>query len=704
MKRKVIKIFSLVTVFPIVLICIFGVYAASVMTVYGNYYNNNWQQSSPIYSNVALSASSPKEGQTSVSTDTSITLKFSGDILFKSSQQETQIYIIDNLNRKIDIDIKTSDSNKLVIKPKTTLKENTFYKLYVNNLKDSKGITIKAFSVSFTTGKDNNSRFTDVDKNHWAYNAIIELSKRGIISGFSDNSYKPNESITRSQFASMLTKTLNLTTTSTNQTFEDVPVTNWDYKAVEAAKIYLTGYKSADGKMYFYGNKSSVREDMAVALVKALGLSVVSNDSKLKSTFSDYDSISKNLRSYVYTAYINNIMVGSNGKFNAQGSLTRAEAASLLFKIIERTEKVVVDNSEKVDKVVVSDAYSKSNDATLSGLKYDGNNVQGFQKNVSVYNVVLPVGTKNIPKVTAKANDTKAKVTITQADKLPGNATVVVTAEDGKTTMTYKIYFQVKANDDATLSSLKYDGNNVQGFQKNVSVYNVMLPVGTKNIPKVTAKANDTKAKVTITQADKLPGNATVVVTAEDGKTTMTYKIYFQVKANDDATLSSLKYDGNNVQGFQKNVSVYNVMLPEGTKNIPKVTAKANDTKAKVTITQADKLPGNATVVVTAEDGKTTMTYKIYFQVKANDDATLSSLKYDGNNVQGFQKNVSVYNVVLPEGTKNIPKVTAKANASKAKVTITQADKLPGNATVVVTAEDGKTTMTYKIYFLVRTK
>jgi hypothetical protein len=611
LKRKVVKIFSLITVFPIILICIFCVYAASVMTVYGNYYNNSWQQSNPFYSNVALAASTPKEGQTSVSTDTSITLKFSGDISFNSSQKETQIYIIDNLNRKIDIDIKTIDSNKLEIKPKTKLNENTLYRLYVYNLKDNKGMILKSFSVSFTTGKDNNSSFTDVDKSHWAYNSILELSKRGIISGYSDNSFKPNESVTRSQFASMLTKALNLTTTSTNQTFVDVPVTNWDYKAVEAAKIYLTGYKSGDGKMYFYGNKSSVREDMAVALVKALGLTLVSNDSKLKSTFSDYDSISKNLRSYVYTAYINNIMVGSNGKFNAQGSLTRAEAASLLFKIIERTEKVVVDNSEKIDKVVVSDD-SKSTDATLSSLKYNNNNVEGFQKSVSEYNVVLPEGTKNIPKVTAKANDSKAKVNITQADKLPGNATVVVTAEDGKTNMIYKIYFQVKASNDATLSSLKYNNNNVEGFQKNVSTYNVMLPEGTKNIPKVTAKANDSKAKVNITQADKLPGNATVVVTAEDGKTNMTYKIYFQVKASNDVKLKSLKYMGKTVDNFDGNVTNYSVKL--NTKDsIPIVTATANDEKAKVEITQADNIPGTAKVVVTAADKKTTLSYTIYF-------------------------------------------------------------------------------------------
>ncbi len=526
LKKKAIKIFSLVTVFPIMLICIFGVYAASVMNVYGNYYNMGWQQSNPIYSNVALTASSPNEGQTSVNTDTSITLKFSGSISYKSSQLETQIYLTDNSNRKINIDIKTSDSDKLVIKPKTKLNENTSYKLYVYNLKDNKGFILKSVCVSFTTGNANNSRFTDVESSHWAYNAIIELNNRGIISGYSDKSFKPNESVTRSQFASMLTKALNLSTSSTKQTFEDIPVKNWDYKAVEAAKIYLTGYKAENGRMYFYGSKSSVREDMAVALVKALGLSVVSNDSNLKRTFTDYDSISKNLRSYVYTAYANNIMVGSNGKFNAQGSLTRAEAASLLLKIVERTEKIAVDDSKQLDKVVVSDSDNKINDATLSSLKYNDIKVQDFKKNVSIYNVVLPEGTRTIPNVTAKTSDSEAKILITQPVKLPGNATVVVIAEDGRTTMTYKIYFQVKASNDTKLKSLKYMGKTIDNFDADITYYRVKLRAK-DSIPIVTASAKDSAAKVAITQATNIPGTAKVVVTAEDKKATLTYEIYF---------------------------------------------------------------------------------------------------------------------------------------------------------------------------------
>lgn len=510
------------------LICIFGVYATPAMATYQNYYDMDWQHRTT-NSNVTLTDSSPKDGQSDVQTDVSITLKFSGNISRSLPKADTDVNLCDSLNRKIKVDIKTKDDDKLIIKPKNKLNNNTFYKLNLNNLKDSNGMIIKSFCVTFTTGNNannQNNRFTDVDSNHWAFNAIIELNNRGIISGYSDKSFKPNENVTRSQFASMLTKALNLTTTSNKQTFEDIPVTSWDYKAVEAAKMYLTGYKTSSGKMYFYGNKSSVREDMAVALVKALGLNVTSNDNKLKEAFSDYNSISENLRSYVYTAYNDGIMLGSNRQFNPQGLLTRAEAASLLLKVVEKSEKVAVDDLDNIDKVVVDDTDNKSHNAALSSLKYNNINVDGFNKNLKVYTVVLPVDTKNIPYVTANTSNLEAKVNITQATQLPGMAKIVVTAEDGKTTMTYTVYFQIKANNDARLKSLQYMGNAVDDFNDNVTYYTVKL--GTKDsIPIVTAMANDPNAKVTINQATNIPGTATVIVTAEDNKNTLSYRIYF---------------------------------------------------------------------------------------------------------------------------------------------------------------------------------
>jgi len=365
--------------------------------------------------------------------------------------------------------------------------------------------------------------FKDIEKNHWAYNAISNLCNRGIIVGYEDNTFRPNELVTRSQFAVMLANTLKLTTNSKTQTFKDVPVNSWDYKAVEAAKSYLTGYKNSKGELYFNGDKSAVREDMAVALVKALDLKVLSNDKELEDIFEDYGSISKNLRDFVYTAYKEQIMIGSNGKFNPQGALTRAEAAALLDNVINKMEKIVVDDEISGEKVVVDDA---SSDATLKSIKYDNKNIEGFDKDNTYYVVELKDGSK-VPTVTAKANHSGAKVTITQADEIPGYAKIVVKAEDGVTKETYYVKFVVVTDSDATLERIEYDGKKVKGFDKDTTSYVIELD-DDDHIPVVSAVASSSKAKVTVTQATDIPGTAKIVVKAEDG-TTKTYKIRFVI-------------------------------------------------------------------------------------------------------------------------------------------------------------------------------
>ena len=452
-----------------------------------------------------------------------------------------------------------------------------------------------------------NITFIDLSNSHWAYVSVADLCNRGIIVGYNDNSFRPNEQVTRSQFATMLAKTLSLETKSKTETFKDVPKNRWDFQAVEAAKSYLTGYKKSNGEMFFYGERSAVREDMAVALVKALELEVVSNDSKLKEIFKDYDKISENLRDFVYTAYEEGIMFGSNGEFNPQGSLTRAEAAALLEKVIEKTEKVVIGDLDDEDKVVIGN----ESDATLSSLKIDGVSVEDFDKNDTYYVVTLK--NNNIPKVTAKANNSDADVEITQATEIPGYATVEVTSKNGEKTKTYTIRFlEDEASSDATLKSIKYDGELVKDFDKDETHYTVNV-TDKNDIPTVTAVANDEDATISITQATEIPGYAKITVVAEDGVTKNIYYVKFTAKKSSDATLKTLKYDNKSVKNFDAKTTSYIVELDDDS-DIPKVTAVANDDDARLTVTQATYLPGTAKVLVKAEDG-TENTYKIHFVI-----------------------------------------------------------------------------------------
>jgi len=178
--------------------------------------------------------------------------------------------------------------------------------------------------------------FSDVPRNHWAYKEITEMAEKGIIKGYDNRTFRPNNEVTRAEFAKIMIAAadVDMDKRSVSQTFKDVPKSHWAFYYVEYAKPYLTGYKS--GSTYTYKpDNSAVREDIAVALVRLLGY-----DKKYKADmnqlkkFRDSDDISPALRSYIAIAIQTDLMKGNNNYFRPQDPITRAEAASLLYRAL----------------------------------------------------------------------------------------------------------------------------------------------------------------------------------------------------------------------------------------------------------------------------------------------------------------------------------------------------------------------------------
>jgi hypothetical protein len=84
-------------------------------------------------------------------------------------------------------------------------------------------------------------------------------------------------------------------------------------------------------------------------------------------------------------------------------------------------------------------------------------------------------------------------------------------------------------------------------------------------------------------------------------------------------------------------------------------------------------------------------------------NATLATISFNGTPLDNFNSNTSDYTVELPSGTTEIPQLIATTTVSGATIYITQANTLPGTATILVTAKDGETHQTYTINFTVIT-
>lgn len=219
-------------------------------------------------------------------------------------------------------------------------------------------------------------------------------------------------------------------------------------------------------------------------------------------------------------------------------------------------------------------------------------------------------------------------------------ATHTITVTDGTTPKEYVLTITyAAAKTDATLKSLSYNGTAIELAEGTYS-YNVELPYGTSAIPTVAYEINDETATAVPTQASALPGTATVVVTAQDGTTELTYTVNFTVKAtaSTDATLKSLKA-GDKTINLVEDQYDYNVELPAGTTEAPALTYVLNDETATAVVTNATSVTGAAKVEVTAQDGTTKLTYNVQFAL-ANAPKTLLALPFN-NGVKGYIYNAT---------------------------------------------------------------
>jgi hypothetical protein len=85
----------------------------------------------------------------------------------------------------------------------------------------------------------------------------------------------------------------------------------------------------------------------------------------------------------------------------------------------------------------------------------------------------------------------------------------------------------------------------------------------------------------------------------------------------DDTSLSDLTQDGATIADFTESKTTYDISLAEGTTVVPTIAATPNNANAIIAITDATSIPGTTTIVVTAEDGTTTNTVSINFNILA---------------------------------------------------------------------------------------
>lgn len=167
---------------------------------------------------------------------------------------------------------------------------------------------------------------------HWAEKSIQTLYEKGVVSGYGDGLFGPNDVVTRAQVMKMALGAFAETDATTNvSNFTDVNSTDWfdTYVATGTAIGIVNGYD--DGT--FKPNKTVTRAEALKIILEAAGFTDLSDTS---GNFTDVDGVRDWFAKYSAFAKKAGVVSGySDGSFRGNSGITRAEVCVIIQKVID---------------------------------------------------------------------------------------------------------------------------------------------------------------------------------------------------------------------------------------------------------------------------------------------------------------------------------------------------------------------------------
>ncbi|AEY64992.1 Calx-beta domain-containing protein [Clostridium sp. BNL1100] len=183
--------------------------------------------------------------------------------------------------------------------------------------------------------------FKDVEK-HWSKNYVNDAGSRLIVSGTGNGNFTPDRAVTRAEFAVMIVKALGLKGSQFADNFSDVGKDNPYYSYICTAYQYgiITGY--TNGK--FGPNDLITREQSMTMISKAMKIAgmdtALTNTDNLNKNFSDSGNISKWAKDGAAICVNSRLFVGNKGKLNPKNNVTRAESATVIIKLLKNAHLI----------------------------------------------------------------------------------------------------------------------------------------------------------------------------------------------------------------------------------------------------------------------------------------------------------------------------------------------------------------------------
>lgn len=179
--------------------------------------------------------------------------------------------------------------------------------------------------------------FADVPEGFWAKAYIEALAAQGVIAGFPDGTFKPNDPVTRAQFATIVTKALTPPMKRGTNNFRDVASNFWAYNAIQSAyrSEFLAGYPDNT----FRPQQEIPRVQALVSLANGLGLSATNQNAI--SVFTDAAQIPNYAIGPIAAATTRQLVINypTTRQLNPNRPATRAEIAAFVYQALVNAGK-----------------------------------------------------------------------------------------------------------------------------------------------------------------------------------------------------------------------------------------------------------------------------------------------------------------------------------------------------------------------------
>ena len=174
---------------------------------------------------------------------------------------------------------------------------------------------------------------------HWGKDYINTLAQSDIISGRSDDTFAPDEEITRAEFSKMLAAAFSVNSVSDDlAVFSDISKDDWYYNHVTA--LYLAGIINGTSDVTFSPDELLTREQAVTMAIRLYEKATSSTASVGQISFADEGDISQWALIPTKKANRLNIIKGfPDGTFAPKESLTRAQAAVIIYNLANLLDK-----------------------------------------------------------------------------------------------------------------------------------------------------------------------------------------------------------------------------------------------------------------------------------------------------------------------------------------------------------------------------